>query len=131
MNHSHAPEIRIKFIPHNRQAYPTVGDWRYKKGVLCIYVSQMSDWRYEVCVAVHELVEVILCRERGITVAEVDAFDKAYEKNRKAGDDSEPGDHPKAPYRREHFFATNMEALLSAELGIDWAKYEGEINSLP
>lgn len=128
---NNAPEIRIKFIPHNRQNYPTVGDWRYKKGVLFIYVSLMSDWRYEVCVAVHELVEVLLCKQRGITVAEVDAFDKAYEKKRKPGDDSEPGDHKDAPYRREHFFASNIEALLSAELGIDWEKYEEEINSLP
>ena len=81
-------------------------------------------------VAVHELVEVLLCKHRGITAAKVDAFDKAFEKARKPGNEDEPGDDPKAPYRKEHFFATNIEALLSAELGVDWAKYEREINDL-
>lgn len=131
MKISHAPEIRIKFIPHSRQVYPTVGDWRYKKGVLCIYVSLMSDWRYEVLVAIHELIEVLLCKDRGVTVSEVDAFDKAFEKERKPGNEDEPGDHPSAPYKNEHFFATSIERLMAAELKVDWSKYDKEIMSLP
>ena len=90
----------------------------------------MSDWRYELLVALHELVEVNLCKHRGVTEADVDAFDKSFEKNRKPGNEDEPGDDPKAPYRKEHFFATNIEALMSAELKVDWAKYEKEINAL-
>lgn len=123
-------KIVIIPIPHKRQRYPTVGDWYFKKGALHIRVSKMSDWRHEMLVAVHELVEVLLCKHRGITAAKVDAFDKAFEKARKPGNEDEPGDDPKAPYRKEHFFATNIEALLSAELGVDWAKYEREINDL-
>ena len=124
-------KIVIETIPHKNHRYPTVGDWYWKKGVLHIKVSKMSNWKYEVLVAVHELVEVMLCKDRGITTAEVDAFDIAFEKARKPGNEDEPGDSPKAPYRKEHFFATNLEALFSAELKVDWAKYEKEINSLP
>ena len=34
-------------------------------------------------------------------------------------DDAEPGDDPRAPYRREHRFAMLMEMLMAHELGID------------
>ncbi len=126
----HYPKTEIRVIPHSEQRYPTVGDYYDKKKTLHVRVSRMSDWRYELLVSIHEQIEVALCKHRGITTAEVDAFDKAFEKNRKPGNEDEPGDDPKAPYRREHFFATNIEALLSAELGVDWAKYEKEINAL-
>ena len=123
--------IIIETIPHKRQRYETCGDWYFRKGVLHIKVSKMSDWRREMLVAVHELVEVLLCKDRGITTAEVDAFDKAFEKARAPGNEDEPGDDPKAPYRKEHFFATNIEALMSAEYGINWQEYEKKINALP
>ena len=123
-------KIIIETIPHKKQRYPTVGDWYTRKGVLHIRVSKMKDWRHELLVALHELVEVNLCKQRGISEKIVDAFDIAFEKARKPGNDDEPGDDPKAPYRKEHFFATNIEALMSAELGVDWAKYEKEVYGL-
>ena len=123
--------VEISTIPHHHQPYPTVGDWRFKEdGTLTINVSNMSDGRYEMLVAVHELVEALLCRHRGITTEAVDEFDKAFEASRLPGDESEPGDHVDAPYRREHFFATNIERLLAAELGVDWATYDKEVNDL-
>lgn len=124
-------KIIIETIPHKRQRYPTVGDWYTKKGTLHIRVSKMSDWRYELLVALHELVEVQLCKNRGVTQKAVDAFDIAFEKRRKSGNEDEPGDDPKAPYRKEHFFATSVERLMAAELGVDWGKYDEEIISLP
>lgn len=119
-------------IPHMFQAYPTVGNWQFTKdGVPVIFVSRMSDPRYEWLVGIHELVEVELCRQRGITQKAVDEFDIAFEKKRKPDNDDEPGDDPKAPYRQEHFAATNIERLLAAEVGVDWAAYDKEICSLP
>ena len=41
-----------------------------------------------------------------------------------------PGDHPKAPYRAEHFFATNLERLFSSELGVDWFEYDRDVDAL-
>lgn len=124
--------ILIKTIPHNRQRYPTCGDWWFdKRGDLQIRVSDVGNRDYEALVALHELVEVMLCKKRGITTEQVDKFDKAFEAARKPGNNDEPGDDPKAPYRREHFFATNIEALMSAELGVNWKKYESALDKLP
>jgi hypothetical protein len=122
--------------PHHLQRYDTCGDWNYsdsKDGETLrfdVSVSEMPDWRYEALVGVHELVEALLCKHRGISDADVTAFDVAYEAKRPEGDDSEPGDDPAAPYHREHQFATQVEKLLAAELGVDWQAYEAAINAL-
>lgn len=124
-------KITIETIPHNEQRYPTVGDWQIAtNGDINIKVSQMSDPRYEQLVGLHELVEVLLCVERGISATDVDHFDKNFELHRQSGDESEPGDHKDSPYREEHFFATNVEALMSVELGVNFQDYEAEINKL-
>jgi len=123
--------VKIVTIPHEEQRYPTVGDWVVNGDNLYISVSKMSDPRYELLVAVHELVEVLLCKERGISQELVDKFDMEYEASRSEWDTtSEPGDAAGAPYRKEHFFATTVERLLAAELGVDWEKYEAEVQAL-
>jgi hypothetical protein len=100
----------------------------------------MSDERYVMLVAIHELIELVLCKQVGISEASVDSFDIAFEKEREAykskGVDfdaivaSEPGDDPTAPYYKQHQIATAIEKLLAAELGVKWNQYEREINSL-
>jgi|KBSSwiStaDraftv2_1062776.scaffolds.fasta_scaffold00213_23 hypothetical protein len=125
-------KINIVTIPHESQRYPTVGDyWEEKDGVVEIRVSEMEDWRYVILVAVHELAEMMLTRWRGIPEEDIGAFDMRFEEMRERGlVVGEPGDAPEAPYRREHFFATNIERLLAAELGVDWAEYERHVDGL-
>jgi hypothetical protein len=123
--------ICVQAIPHKEQFYNTVGDWRWdKEGTLQIRVSKMSDWRYEACVIIHELVEAALCKYSGVGQKQVDRFDIAFEKNRKEGDESEPGDSPEAPYRTQHCIATGVEKIVAAFLGVVWKSYESEINAL-
>ncbi|HEY1250783.1 MAG TPA: hypothetical protein VGH97_06310 [Thermoanaerobaculia bacterium] len=123
--------IEIQTIPHGEQRYPTVGDYWDGDDALQVRVSEMHDWRYVILVAVHEIVEAMLARYRGISESAIGAFDQAFEKKREQGlVRGEPGDAPDAPYRREHFFATNLERLLAAELGVDWEIYEGYVDSL-
>lgn len=124
--------IDIQTIPHQQQRYSTVGDYvTTPDGVVHIRVSELGDWRMEALIAVHEVVEKLLCRKRGITEDEIDAFDLEYERKRAEGDvTSEPGEASDAPYRREHFFATSIERLLAAELGVDWREYEDRIHAL-
>jgi hypothetical protein len=135
--------ISIQTIRHDEQRYETCGDWYFSKGRngvpgdgdmdtgwLRINVSAMKDWRYELLVAVHELVEVAIAKNNGITVEEVDAFDMAFESKRKSGNTDEPGDDSKCPIKREHCIATGVERILAAELGVDWKKYESSINAL-
>ena len=143
--------IAVKIIPHNEHRYPTCGDWWFTpEGDLEIRVSKMSDWRYECLVAFHELCEVLICKHLGITQEAVDAFDIQFEKDRERraalsesgaaadvreceslpGPDDEPGDHKDAPYRVQHFIATNCERILALALGVNWADYDGEVVSL-
>jgi hypothetical protein len=123
--------IHIETIPHKNQRYPTAGDWHENNGILHIKVSEELSDKEAVLVALHELIEVTLCKDRGISGESVDAFDMEYEKNRPDGDESEPGDDPAAPYRKEHFFATNVERLMASELGVDWQTYEEHVQALP
>ena len=123
--------ISIRTIKHDDQRYPTVGDWIWSKnGDLIINVSDMGNKKYEFLVAFHELIEVMLCKERGITQEEVDYFDIGYEAKRNFGDNSEPGDDTKAPYYNEHQFATCLERLMALELGVNWKEYDEKVNSL-
>jgi len=123
--------IVIKTIPHAEQRYPTCGDWYYDADKsLQIRVSQMHDSRYEFLVALHEVIEVKLCEWCGVTQKVVDDFDMEYEKNREEGDESEPGDSPRAPYKFQHCVATGIERIVAAVMGVDWSDYEATINAL-
>lgn len=120
-------DITIKTIPHHLHRYDTVADWEFdqKSGWLTIRVSDMNNWRYEMLVAVHELVEALLCAHGGITQEVVDKFDFAYK------GDGEPGDDPNCPYSGPHSIATGIERILAACMGISWSKYEDALDALP
>lgn len=123
--------IDIKTIPHSQHRYPTVGDWYEREDVMYIRVSEMSDWRYEFLVIAHELIEVYICKHDGVKEKAVDRFDIAFEKKRKLGNNDEPGDDKKAPYRKQHCIATGVERILAGLLGVCWNDYADEIESLP
>lgn len=126
--------ITIKTVKHTDQPYPTVGMWRYDAdGNLIVEVSELSDWRRELLVAIHELVEAAQCKRRGVSEQEVTDFDLLFEREQAAGQHSataEPGDDERAPYREAHFHATNIERQLSALLDVDWNDYDFEVANL-
>lgn len=171
-------KIVIETIPHSEQRYPTVGDWYFTqqnpdgvesplsdapivpihellaspKYVLHIKVSNLTDWRREFLIVVHELCEVGLCVNEGVSQATVDAFDMGFEKEREERIEQagrkvsepgiasaeealisieEPGDQPNAPYRKQHCFATAVERMLAAALDVSWSEYETELEALP
>ncbi len=122
----------ISQVPHRKQRYETVGDWIPGKPAQ-IRVSRMKDQRYVFLVALHEMIEYELCKMHGITDREVVAFDVNFEAERRMNLhplDAEPGDHPKAPYRNEHEFATMIEMMVAQKLGVSWSDYEKTILSL-
>jgi hypothetical protein len=124
-------QICIKIIPHSEQRYPTTGDyWIDPDGTWQIRVSELGDFKYEVAVALHELWEQALCFSRGIEEKYITEFDKEFEKNRKVGDFSEPGDDRNSPYQKEHCSATGIERLFISEIEGSWNEYEDNINSL-
>ena len=126
-------KIDIETIEHKDHRYETVGDYWEDEGVRYIRVSDMGNEKYEFLVALHELIEQALCKDRGVTNEQIDEWDLGFEEQRKAGmrsETAEPGDAEFCPYKKEHFFATNIERLMAAELGVDWREYENKINSL-
>lgn len=123
--------ISIKTIPHEAQRYDTCGDWYFTEdGDLVIKISKLDNSYMEFLVGLHELIEAALCARAGIAVDQVDAWDMEYEKNRKQGDSSEPGDHQNCPYRKQHQIASMIEGIALFFLGIDKEDYERRINSL-
>ena len=123
-------KIVIETIPHDSQRYETVGDWYQQGGDLVIKVSELGDWRMEAMVAVHELVEAILCKNAGVTEDQIDTFDFWFAKTREFNEGQEAGDQVRAPYRDQHCYATAVERMLCAALGIPWLVYDAKVNAL-
>jgi hypothetical protein len=72
-----------------------------------------------------------LTRHRGIAEEHITEFDKEFESNKERGAVAgEAGDNVNAPYRKEHFFATNLERLFAAELNVDWFEYDRYVDAL-
>ena len=111
--------------PMNLQRYRDIGDWIIddgKRGVtFTIFTGDMKNTDYNFLVMLHEEIEAYLCYRRGIPESEVTAFDKAH------GEVASPGDLPEAPYHDEHQVATEIEAIMSAQLDLSWPEYEKAI----
>ena len=125
--------IEFKIIPHRQMRYRTCGDYFEQDGTIQFRVSDMGNDDYEFLVLIHEIVEQYLTQRRGITEESINEFDVNFEEERDAGlhsFDAEPGDDPKAPYRKEHFTATNIERMICEQLGVDWDKYSDTVNNL-
>ena len=121
--------VLMRSLPHDKQRYPTVGDYEEAHGFVLFSVSEIGNEQYEHLVALHEFIEWMLVTARKIPLAKIDVFDQQFEATRKLRDDwnSEPGDSPDAPYVREHRFAENIERLVCAELGIPWDVYNSAV----
>lgn len=121
-------------IPHELHRYPTCGDYEWtRNGTLIIFVSDMKNDKYHKLIFMHEFIEAMLCKSRGINEKDITQFDIYYEKRRSMGfvvEDSEPGDDINAPYNKEHIFATKLELMFAAELNVDWNDYSLKVNSL-
>ena len=108
-----------------------MGDWTINHhGEISIFISETGNDDYNFLVALHELIEVWLCKRSGITQGDVDNFDMDYEKFRLLGDTSEPGDDYKAPYRDKHCIATGIERMLCGIMKIPWVVYEETLENL-
>jgi hypothetical protein len=138
--------VVIDLIPHSDQRYETAGDWFrrnrhddpsnleprrwFQEGEACLHIRASRIKKdpnnyFALCVAYHELGEALACIANGIDEEAVDKFDTHYKS------DGEPGDDPRAPYSRQHNFASACEAILIGAMGLSWGLYEKAIDSLP
>jgi hypothetical protein len=120
--------IVIETMPHSTQRYPTVGDWwTDPDGTWNIRVSEMNHWVPEFLVALHELVEMAGCKQHGVDEDAVTRFDMQWQA---FGNIDEPGDDATSPYYNQHQFASGLERIMAAQLGVSWPWYEAAIDSL-
>ncbi|SRR6266851_8202216 len=92
--------ITIKVIPDSKQRYETSGDyWIDKRGTIQVRISKSKNWRHEALVLIHELTEMFLCIDRGVSFKAVDRFDMEFEGAGEPGDDSEGSVSPGASLR--------------------------------
>jgi hypothetical protein len=127
------PDIHTHSIPHNCQRYNTAGDYFESDNAWEFRISKLGDWRFEVLVIIHELVEKVLCKNAGVEDADIDKFDIQFEKDREAGSHTpteEPGDDKRAPYHRQHVIASRVEKIVARAAGVRWRDYNAAINSL-
>ena len=137
-------EIVIRFIPHEEQRYDTCGDWQIehprkldpadelaRATRLVISVSKSRSYRSNFAIAIHELVEALLCMEHGVTGEEVDQFDMAWTGEKSRVVCFEPGDDPAAPYYNEHQIATTVERIVVEAFGMPWHYHNENLESLP
>ena len=121
----HFPNVYIQSIPHKEQRYDTAGDYDEDSVGWWITVSHLHKWEYEALVVIHELIEMILTKRRGIKWDKITKFDMTDGK-----DSEDPGTMKSAPYHKEHMFAMKIEKMLCKELGLDWDKYDKQFNNL-
>ncbi len=115
--------ITIKIIHHKKQRYETLGDWIFdKQGNLVIYISDMNNWLYETLIGVHEIIEAVLCKQRGIEEKDVSKFDMEHPEL------DDPGDDKRACYHKEHIQATFIEKVFAKFMGVRWWKYNEDLD---
>ncbi len=111
-------EIVIRFIPREemRPEVTGLGDWWFAEKTLHIRAVGEGDAAF--LVALHEMIEAVLCNAAGITTDQVDSFDTRYEQKEDRGEEEEPGDAPDCPYRAQHRQAMLVEHLVAHFLGL-------------
>ena len=117
-------KILIETVPHMSQRYNTIGDWQWEGDTLHIKVSDMGDWRKEILVGLHEMIETLLCKKDGVTEEQVDEFDLAHPELH------EPGESCLAPYHVQHMAAIDIEIRMARLLDVDLNKYEEQMEHM-
>ena len=120
-------KIKIQTIPHDKQRYPTAGDYWELGGTTYFTISELADERYEWLVLIHELVEYFIVKISGIAITHIDQFDMQFELERAPGNLDEPGDDPRSPYFMAHQVASMVERICAFAFGVLWKDYEGAI----
>jgi len=117
-------KIKIEVVPQKEIRFNDVGDYYYKHdGTLLIRVADTGNSIYTRIVLIHEIIEQLLTEAKGITIEEVDEFDRTADKELTS-------DSPQCPHSKEHSLATAVERILCAYLGIPWQTYDNFVSSL-
>ena len=107
--------IFIQEVKKSQMPYDTVGNFFMEEGILYIEVAKQKGYVEDDIdlqgVAFHEFCEVLLCKQAGITIKEIDKWDLAHQDT-----DIEPGEIKGCPYFYQHAFANKLEIMFVKEL---------------
>jgi hypothetical protein len=123
-------KIEIITIEADQQRYPTAGDYIPTEDGVKILITKQKHPVYEKLIAIHELIEFWLSEYHGIPDEIITNYDLNWEERKSNNNVSadEPGNEHDCPYKNIHRIAENFERLLAREFGVDWFKYDKEIN---
>jgi hypothetical protein len=129
-------KIFILWVDKEYQKFNTTGYWetRHPKtwengetdNDIAIAVNRLPDWRYQISVTFHELIELCWCKLHGVTTKECDDFDEIYEELYRSGkipQTKDPGDDKKCPYYRGHQWGKLFERIVCFILKVKWKEY--------
>jgi hypothetical protein len=132
--------IDVEVIPHSAQRYPTCGDWQWEtvseydpqtgeykdlgSEKLMVNISDTGNNWSNLLVAIHEIVEAVLCKWANISEKEVDDWDMSHL------DSDDPGSLEGCPYYLQHTIATSIEVILCCALFMSWSEHCRRIESL-
>lgn len=109
-----------------RYGVESAGDyWRPRQELINIRALELGNPDYEFLIILHEIIEEYLCTKRGIKETDIQAFDQKFSEE---GGEGEPGDDKRAPYYKEHQFATKIEKLMATQMGIKWRDYSRAVD---
>lgn len=124
--------VIIKEIPNEdikaRMGFTGADWWIDEGGILQIRIAIELPELERHALALHEYSEALLCIHDGVTVAQVDEFDKKFKGEHIV--DVNAGDDPLAPYARQHTFATAIERIFTGAVGLKWKPYEERLSKL-
>jgi hypothetical protein len=128
--------IYILTVPNEeikkRKGFTGADWWWDENGDLQVRVAaELKDWRRIASLQIHEAVEALCTKAHGVTVAQVDAFDRKFEATHPDNHGIEAGDAPGCPYAREHTAATACERVVFMELDAgSWKEYDDAVGKL-
>ena len=124
MSDSKHKPIWVQFIPHDLQAYNTVGDYCEDEDFIRFLISDTGNPIYNNAIVIHEFVEYARNNQLGISCELVTKFDLAHPEL------EDPGLSPLAPYHSTHMEGDSLERLFIILSGADWIEYEAALKTL-
>jgi hypothetical protein len=127
--------INIQVVPNEaikvRKGF-TGADWWVDSdfNIQVRVASELTDWREQACLAIHEAAEAIMCLHLGVTVQQVDDYDAKFEREHPGDGTTNVGDLADCPYRLPHNAATAMERVLAGVLDVPWQAYDDRLAAL-
>ena len=123
-------KTEIKSVYKEGQRYDTLGDYYFEDGKRIFSITKTGNQLFDDLIFIHEFIEEVLTRNKGITEEEIYEYDLKFEekvKNGEVDEDVEPGEQLDSPYKVQHSIAESVERIMLNHLGISFGEYNETI----